>query len=316
MLNSNDHLRAFFKFSADIGSNFELVQGAGGNTSFKLHDSLFIKGSGFELRRASDPGCFVEVGLSDGCVRSEFGRPSIELPMHLALPHRVGVHLHCVDTLAWAVTTGFLDSEIFTDNEDFCPIGYAKPGVELAEAVRKVVQNTSAEVFLLQNHGLLFGADDVAEARHRLQSIRERVKRPLAMGFSADIDYLRFLCDKCESYVPSGESVVHDLAFRRVTRDLVAGGVPYPDHAVFLGTDLCVGEDKIDASSSSALIVIPDRGALVRRDLSWSQLDMIKCLGMVGRRLRDEDEVNFLSDQAVRDIASWEAERYRKRIGR
>ena len=42
--------KSFLKASAEIGRNFNLIQGAGGNTSYKEGDSLFIKASGYKLK--------------------------------------------------------------------------------------------------------------------------------------------------------------------------------------------------------------------------------------------------------------------------
>ena len=45
-------INKFLSASAELGKNFDLIQGAGGNTSYKSGDSLFIKASGFKLKNS------------------------------------------------------------------------------------------------------------------------------------------------------------------------------------------------------------------------------------------------------------------------
>ena len=52
---------SFLSASAELGSNFNLIQGAGGNTSYKDGNSLFIKASGYKLKDSLNKDIFVEV---------------------------------------------------------------------------------------------------------------------------------------------------------------------------------------------------------------------------------------------------------------
>ena len=54
---------SFLSASEEIGRDFNLIQGAGGNTSYKEGDSIFIKASGYKLRDSLDKDIFVEVNL-------------------------------------------------------------------------------------------------------------------------------------------------------------------------------------------------------------------------------------------------------------
>ena len=60
MINKKE-LNLFLKASQEIGKNFIFTQGAGGNTSYKDGDSLFIKGSGLKLKDSIKEDIFVEV---------------------------------------------------------------------------------------------------------------------------------------------------------------------------------------------------------------------------------------------------------------
>ncbi|WP_396626927.1 class II aldolase/adducin family protein, partial [Luteitalea sp.] len=115
-----DQLRTL---SARVGADPLLVQAAGGNTSLKDEDVLWIKASGTWLRDAASRDVFVPVDLAalhealrtgdpaaDACqpfVRTALNatglRPSIETSVHALMPQRVVVHVHCVNTIAWAI---------------------------------------------------------------------------------------------------------------------------------------------------------------------------------------------------------------------
>ena len=115
--------RALRRYSARLGRDASVVQGPGGNTSLKRDGVLWVKASGTWLAQAETRDIFVPVALEPmlAALRDSAPeaaedvqpfvvaaldpnrlRPSIETTMHAALPRRVVVHVHCVDTMAWA----------------------------------------------------------------------------------------------------------------------------------------------------------------------------------------------------------------------
>ena len=145
-----DRLRAF---SARVGSEPLLVQAAGGNTSLKDGGVMWIKASGTWLKDAASHDIFVPLdhaailqGLAkndpacEACtafVRTDLNstglRPSIETTVHALMPQRVVVHVHCVNTIAWAIRA---DGEQRIAERlkafDWAFIPYARPGLPLA----------------------------------------------------------------------------------------------------------------------------------------------------------------------------------------
>ena len=115
-----DRLRAL---SARVGADPWLVQAAGGNASLKDQGVLWIKASGTWLKDAARRDIFVPIDhaalldaldrrdpAADAClpfVRADLDstglRPSIETSVHALMPQRVVVHVHCVNTIAWAI---------------------------------------------------------------------------------------------------------------------------------------------------------------------------------------------------------------------
>src|ERR1700736_4521979 len=106
------------QLSSRIGHNLNLVQAGGGNTSLKDNGYLWVKASGKWLVRAMEEDIFLPVPQADilRCMAENREyvqeyltssgatlRPSVETSMHAVLPHRVVVHVHSVNTIAWAV---------------------------------------------------------------------------------------------------------------------------------------------------------------------------------------------------------------------
>ena len=104
-------------YCEEIGLDSKLVQGAGGNVSWKDQDTLWIKASGEWLADARKKDIFLPIDLKhlkDSIKKSDFDvipkllsktklRPSIETLFHAVMPHRVILHLHPIVPLSYLV---------------------------------------------------------------------------------------------------------------------------------------------------------------------------------------------------------------------
>ena len=109
------------RFCAEIGGDALLVQGAGGNASWKDGDTLWVKASGTWLEEACRRDIFVPVDLmhlNSAIAVGDFDvtpraagpsslRPSIETLLHALMPHPVVIHLHAVEILTHLVRAEF-----------------------------------------------------------------------------------------------------------------------------------------------------------------------------------------------------------------
>ncbi len=170
-----DQLRTL---SARAGADPLLVQAAGGNTSLKDDGVMWIKASGTWLKDAASRDIFVPVDqaalvdalaqrdpAADAClpfVRADLNstglRPSIETSVHALMPHRIVVHVHCVNTIAWAIR-GDAEERLAERLREFAWafVPYARPGLPLAEAIA-ARQRPGIDVLVLGNHGLVVGS--------------------------------------------------------------------------------------------------------------------------------------------------------------
>jgi len=191
-----DDFRDFLSWIRQIGKRPDLVQGGGGNFSFKIDDRrMAIKASGFRFSEADEEKglSFVDYpGISEFFGNREKSaiieeqnfdlinsrillgangekiRPSMEVGFHVFLGRYV-VHTHSVYANIAACSEGGreLAEKIFADWEKpVMWLPYAQPGWALAMALKEAAENYKKrfgflpETILLENHGLILAGDD------------------------------------------------------------------------------------------------------------------------------------------------------------
>ena len=177
-------LNKFLSASAELGKNFNLIQGAGGNTSYKFRDSLFIKASGFKLKNSLEKNIFVEVNyknLNKALVEKKNDpiknswnskqkmKPSIETSLHSILPFKYIFHVHCLNTISWVVRKNFENEfkKLFK-NEDYKVVKYIKPGLTLTGEIQKLIIDKAPNILFLKNHGVVVGSDNIDNALDKI----------------------------------------------------------------------------------------------------------------------------------------------------
>src|SRR6266404_2704273 len=94
--------------TARVGRDPLLTQASTGNSSAKLDGVLWIKASGKWMGDAMDDDILIPLDLAEvtECLRrgvdpaERYPSASLETAMHARLPHRVVLHVHCVNTIA------------------------------------------------------------------------------------------------------------------------------------------------------------------------------------------------------------------------
>lgn len=339
-------LSALIDLSARIGSNPLLIQGPGGNTSLKEDGILWIKASGTWLSQARERPIMVPVQLAPllraiaqndaNCesavefVPAELNpqglRPSIETTLHAVLPNKVVLHVHCVETIAWAVLADGerrLQERLWDMGGIYVP--YARPGLPLAQLIRDRAA-PGTKVIVMANHGLVVVGESVGEAEAQLDDTVARLRRPARLAAERDMQALLGLCEGSD-YRLAGIAAAHASATDLESLDIAAKGTLYPDHIVFLGTGMFVlaqDESLADGLQRAArqgqkpppLILVPGKGALIRKGLPPAAEAVAGCLGDVLARLRRDEPVRPLTAAQVDEIANWDAEKYRQSLAR
>jgi rhamnose utilization protein RhaD (predicted bifunctional aldolase and dehydrogenase) len=322
------------RMSARVGKNILLVQGAGGNSSVKLGDVLWVKASGTWLADAEKKNIFVPISLSGARAAlarddqrmplahgAESGlRASIETSLHALLPHQVVLHVHSVNTIAWLVRTD-AGEELAARLHGLAwsVIDYHHPGLPLAHAVRKHARKP-IDVLLLGNHGLVVGAASCEAAEALVAEVEQRLVLPPRDAEPGDESALRRISDGTGYRLPN-DPFCHVSATDPHSLSVATAGSLYPDHVVFLGPAIPIlaqGEE-LAAKAAHAVpppvaLLVPDRGALIRSDASLGAEAMLSCLALVTSRLPLEANIKYLSRDNEQALLNWDAEHYRRQM--
>ena len=328
------------KLCADLGKNSLLVQGAGGNVSWKEDAVLWVKGSGTWLANAKKEDIFVPVDLEhlqNALSQANFeikpqvivtqGEqkliPSIETILHVLMPHKIVVHLHAIDVLSHLVTQDCDQSlvELFDkSNINSIFVAYHKPGPELAQAIDRALNSKKSEsspnVVLLKNHGIVLGADSIEEIQVLLETINSICKpknislATVHLPSSPEVD----------GYIPFTDPQVQELALNpNLYKRLQSDWVLFPDHAVFLGPKAFTYPSwadflASDVASPPELIFIENAGVFVKPDFSMAKAAQLRCYYDVISRVMPNAKLAPLDQAAIHALLNWDAEKLRQQM--
>lgn len=342
----SDQFEALLDLSARVGADPALTQGAGGNTSIKEGDTLWIKASGLWLAHARQKDVMVPVALdrllaalerddpatekpqafTDEARNPSGLRPSIETTVHALMPDRVVVHVHCVETIALAIRTdarAVLAEKLAGIPWSFVP--YARPGLPLARAISANMREGS-KVLVLGNHGLVVSGETVAETAALLDTVTERLAAPQRRDPGADLAALARLAIN-SGYVLPEDGEMHRTATDLAACRFAAGGSLYPDHVIFLGVGTAIAGPvetaaDIEARYATAgltpppLLLFPGKGVLVSRDITAGAAAMARCLADVLTRVPEDADLLYLTQAENEELLGWDAEKYRQMLNR
>jgi rhamnose utilization protein RhaD (predicted bifunctional aldolase and dehydrogenase) len=334
----DDPRQAVIRFCAEIGNDPLLVQGAGGNVSWKDGDTLWVKASGTWLADAARSDIFVPVDLAHlrgGLANGDFAiqpalamahpaKPSIETLLHALMPHRIVVHLHAVDVLAWLVREDCASQlrQRLGDHVRWALVDYFKPGAELAHAVGKALaQCHDAQIIFMKNHGLVIGSDSIAGIRSLLDDVIARLCPAVTVRQPVNTPAPPLAA--INGHVPVSDARLHQLAcdaalYERLQSDWAL----YPDHVVFLGaTARCYDSpEQLRAAHIGGDTTTPafvrNRGVYAGAAFGAAGLAQLRCYYDVLARLPDSARLVSLTPEQVQDLLNRSDEKYRMQLTR
>jgi rhamnose utilization protein RhaD (predicted bifunctional aldolase and dehydrogenase) len=237
------------ELSSRVGNNPLLVQASNGNTSIKLDGILWIKASGKWLAHAMQEELFVPIDLAEikKSIRNEKefaqrrGRkgdllPSIETAMHAVLRHRIVVHVHSINAIAWAIRLDGPSQLVkCLAGLPWQWIPYTESGFQLAREIEMAVaRNPETNVLVLGNHGLVVCGPDCAAAEKLLDEVEKRLAITPRSAPKPDTRVLSLIERSSKWEIPD-VGLLHALGTDAVSRRILKGGVLYPCQAIFLG---------------------------------------------------------------------------------
>lgn len=317
-------LAPLLTLSASLGRDPLLAQASNGNTSIKVDGTLWIKASGKWLADAARDEILVSVDLEEAasCLRrgdsiactGEWGadlRPSIETAMHAVLPHRVVVHVHSVNAIAWAIredAPAQLAGKLAGLRWAWVP--YVASGAPLAQAVEMALFGApEADILVLGNHGLVVCGDSCEAVAQRLREVEQRLQIPRRAAPAPDFDALAEAACTSEWTLPENAEM-HALGSDSVSRRIIEGGVLYPCQAVFLGPEIAVAPSKCDETGAPFLLV-EGAGVLLNPGITGVERAMLAGLVEVVQRTEPAAPIRYLTMEET--LSLLDADVYRQR---
>lgn len=324
------------EFCAKVGKDPLLVQGAGGNASWKDNETLWVKASGTWLRDSQKKDIFVPVDLNhlkQEVTNNNFStspkvigdsklKPSIETLLHALMPHKVVVHLHAIEILAHLVRFNpeVVFNKIINNSINWSYVEYFKPGEELAKAVsRSLLKNKNIDVVFLKSHGVVIGGSCIADIENILENLLILLKNETNSPIKNKNKYLGPL-PPLTNYSLSKDSKLNQLAIdERLSKRLKDNWVLYPDHVVFLGINAAILNQSInkkdlenDDFNKPEFIFVLGVGVYESNKVSKSQKAQLRCYFDILIRQPSDERLSTLSNKAIIELLNWDAEKYRQ----
>lgn len=320
-------IAALLDFSARVGRDQLLVQASSGNTSIKLDGVLWIKASGKWLANADREDIVVPVDLSIAREALRAGteiprmpwlgstlKPSIETPLHVAMPHRVVVHVHSINTIAWAVRRDApeqLAKRLAGLNWQW--IRYVASGIPLAAQIEKALcRCPMTNVFILANHGLVICGEDCAAVEALLRDIECRLGIAPRRSPDPEPALAAVIARSSEWHLPNLPAL-HALGTDPVSRKILHGGILYPCQAIFLGLKIRTLPHSVPLSrfaeysngrdGARTFVVVDGGGVIIHKQITDAQLAILTGLVQVIQRTEEHAPLRYLNAEDLTDLS-------------
>jgi len=349
-MGNSEEYDQFLKYSKEIGSDATMVHAAGGNTSIKLDDTMWVKASGKWLMNSQTEELMVPISISkiktflenNNSIESDLQksidlslspkglRPSVEAPIHAVLDFKFVFHTHDININALAVQKN--SQQIFEKalsglNWKFVP--YVKPGIELSRQLLAIKSHTD-NIFILENHGLVICAHNLNEIKKLIAEVRLRLKIKINKPLIIDQEHLIHskINLKNSGYSFCNDKFINNLAFYQPWIEKLSKGVVLPDFLIFLGPNFVVLNhndkdllDKLKKLSDVPLpfnscVILANNGVLIRDDALKGTIEIAQSVYELMCRIPDTADLKYLNEKQTGELINWEAEHYRQKLNK
>ena len=185
---------------------------------------------------------------------------------------------------------------------------YCKPGLPLTRTVAEALARGPADILVLGNHGLVVGAESVAQARAMLDEVERRLDGPARRRSRQPRRREPNPATACRSILSSTR-----WRWSRSGCSWACAGSLYPDHVIFLGP---AARSSALGSESSKLLLRPGAGALLAEGTGASADELALCLALVLERVPETARLHYLTAADEAELMNWDAEQYRQALAR
>lgn len=316
-----------------IGKDNLLVQGAGGNISWKDSKTLWVKASGTWLENANKENIFVPVSLEN--INKEISngnfsfkplanddsklKPSIETIMHALMKQKYVLHLHAVDVISDIIKNNCYDILNNKIPEKFYwkLIDYHTPGPDLAKSINnELIRNPKTNILFLKNHGIVIAEDTI----DGLTEILEKISK---IFFKEPINFNKIFLENNKDINKNGTiyKIIDDYEIQLLSKNnnllkrVEKIWAICPDHVVFLGGKAVIYDDIKSFNNSQdedrELIFIKNYGTIATKTFNYAKKIQLKCYFNIITRITEKDSINLLSNEEIAKLLNWDAEKYR-----
>jgi len=342
---NTEEFELFLKYSEEIGQDDSMVQAAGGNTSIKIGNNMWVKASGKWLINSKCEEIMVPVRIDkineclqkDNCndrdiincvnldLLSNDLRPSVEAPMHAILDFKYVFHTHDINVNILAVQKNSKSKfEIILNGLNWKFIPYIKPGIDLCHQLIKL-KSKEDNIFILENHGLIICGQDLNQVRKLNDEVRKRLNQLEARTFFSNDKKPHEKIDlEGTGYKFCKERFINSLAFNQQLIQRLSQGALLPDFLVFLGPNLKVISptdknllSKLKKLSKGPLpfnscIILVNKGVIIRNDALKGTLEIIRYACNLISLIPDHADLKYLNESEASALLDWESEHYRQ----
>ena len=328
---SRAELQQLLEFTQRTGRDPLLTQASSGNSSVKLDGVIWIKASGKWMADAMNDDFLIPLDLGEVmvCLRQgvdpagRFPKASLETAMHATLPHSVVLHVHCVNTIAWAVRHDApVQLQARLEGLRWQWIPHVASGLPLSREIEHALSaRPDRNVFVLGNHGLVIAGEDVKTVEDLLIEVQGRVAIPPRPAPPADYAALMEICADTAWDMPDDDDV-HALGTDPIAQAILARGLLYPCQAIFSDSrtpDVFRAIPFHDSANyrqnlfcDRPFLIIGERGVVVSKSITPAEFAMLSGLAQVVQRLSASAPLRYLTDAEVAGIPSQAVYRYRE----
>ena len=326
---------SFINVTEAVGKDINLVQGPGGNISYKKNGMMYIKASGTKMCDARKKNIFVKTDhkkilkaienneidpIKNNWQENGHMKPSIETSMHALIPHKYVLHVHCVNALSWIVQKNYQKKfNLLLKGFNWKSVSYKKPGISLCNEIKKAISNSNTDIIFLSNHGVVAGADSPKKVFNLIKDISEKLYLT-ELNKQVNLDKIYKFLD-CKEFKLPKHSYIHKIAFSKYHYSIMTKGDLFPDQTIFLEKGIFIVDSleeihKIVNSNINQLpvVLIPNVGIIVPKNFKEVNEDILLGLSMIVSRIPKNTSINYLSNNEKKDLINWDLEKFRKKL--
>jgi rhamnose utilization protein RhaD (predicted bifunctional aldolase and dehydrogenase) len=330
MLSKNKLSSEIKYFCQKLGKNKLLVQGGGGNVSWKTNSKLWIKASGTSLEQAKKKNVFIPVNLKElnkSINEGDFFKkplvkigkllPSIETYMHAVIPHKIVVHLHSIDFLAILIKKN--SQTLFNQKlpeYNFSFFNYIKPGGELAKNIyKKNIKFNRVNLILLQNHGIIVSSDNLKLIVSFLSKIHKKIK----FKFLPKQKKIKFNKENITGFRFCKSKKIQNIVLNtKIFNNLKKNWAIAPDHVNYLGESPVIWKSfknfKLPKKKFIPYLFFKNFGVYENLSNTKNHKDQLTAYYDTMIRQDNFNLIKTLNKKQINEIMFWDIEIYRRSL--